>query len=169
MHAAVRGADLTAKLLAYARKGKTEMAVVDVHQVIGDVIEISKHTLPKKIEICRMLAAKQTTVVGDRNQLQNALTNLVINARDAMPDGGILTFMTALFTAQDSTIGSAGHAIEPDRYIKCSLKDTGIGMDEKTLVQAFEPFFTTKKKIRARGSDCRASTAPLKATMGMWN
>jgi len=72
----------------YARKGKIEMAVFDLHRIIGDVVDICTHTMDKKITIHQELAASRATILGDRNQLQNALINLAVNAKDAMPDGG---------------------------------------------------------------------------------
>jgi signal transduction histidine kinase/CheY-like chemotaxis protein len=146
-----RGADLTAKLLAYARKGKIEVTAFDMHQVIVDVVEICKHTMDKKITVHSNLDALQSTIMGDRNQLQNALTNLAVNAEDAMPDGGDLIFSTEVVGLSRSDPSRGAFIIAPGNYLRVRVADTGTGMDEATLAKAFEPFFTTKEKGKGTG------------------
>jgi signal transduction histidine kinase len=146
-----RAADLTAKLLSYARKGKIEMAIVDVHAVIGDVIDICKHTMNKNIILRQDLHASGAAVMGDRNQLQNALINLAVNAQDAMPRGGDLVFASEILDLTEAVLGFPAYTVIPGRYVKFTLTDTGIGMDAETLSRAMEPFFTTKEKGKGTG------------------
>jgi signal transduction histidine kinase/ActR/RegA family two-component response regulator len=151
INSTMRAADLTAKLLAYARKGKIEMSAFDIHQIIGDVIEICKHTMEKNIVIHEHLATSQATVMGDRNQLQNAIINLSLNAKDAMPMGGDLDFSTQIVDLTEASVVSPAYSVVPGRYLKFCLSDTGTGMDAATLSKAFEPFFTTKEKGKGTG------------------
>jgi Signal transduction histidine kinase len=165
-NSAVRAADLTAKLLAYARKGKIEMTVVDMHRAIGDVIDICQHTMDKKITIHQDLAAMQTTIMGDRNQLQNALTNLALNAKDAMPEGGDLTFTTEVVDLTEASLANPAYMVTPGRYLKFCLSDTGTGMDAATLARAFEPFFTTKEKGKGTGLGLSSVYGTIKSHNG---
>ncbi|MBN2036902.1 MAG: response regulator [Chitinispirillaceae bacterium] len=148
---AKRGADLTSKLLAYSRKGKIRMEQIDFYQVIDDVIEICRHTINKNIAVKKEFTTTTAFVMGERNQLQNALTNLVINAQDAMPDGGELTFQTTREKVLEGSPVQKKHAVAPGTYIRLTLRDTGCGMDPATLGQAFDPFFTTKEKGKGTG------------------
>jgi len=121
---------------------------VDVHKVIGEVVALLEHSIDKQIEIRQLLEARQHRVLGDLTQIQNALINLAINARDAMPDGGTLTFRT-------SVVELAADPAEPEvragRYLQVCVSDTGTGMDAETLSHVFEPFFTTKEQGKGTG------------------
>ena len=151
INSTIRAADLTAKLLAYARKGRIEMSAFDLHQIISDVIEICEHTMDKKIVIRQELAASQVTIMGDRNQLQNAIINLSLNAKDAMPEGGEMSFSTEILELSEHSVINPAYNVVPGCYCKFCLSDTGIGMDAATLAKAFEPFFTTKEKGKGTG------------------
>jgi signal transduction histidine kinase len=166
VNSSVRAADLTSKLLAYARKGKIEMAVFDLHRIIGDVVDICTHTMDKKITIRQDLAASRATILGDRNQLQNALINLAVNAKDAMPDGGDLTFATEVVDLTEASLGHPAYMVSPGRYLKLRLSDTGTGMDTATLAKAFEPFFTTKEKGRGTGLGLSSVYGTIKSHNG---
>lgn len=161
-----RAADLTAKLLAYARKGKIEMMAFDMHEIIEDVIDICKHTLDRKIVISQKLAAQRVIIMGDRNQIQNALINLAVNARDAMPDGGKLTFTTENLDLSESAIVHTSYKVIPGSYLKFCLSDTGTGMDAATLARAFEPFFTTKRKSKGTGLGLSSIYGTIKSHTG---
>jgi signal transduction histidine kinase len=161
-----RAADLTAKLLAYARKGKIEMTVVNVNQIVEDVIDICEHTMNKNITIRQELKDPGAMVMGDRNQLQNALTNLVLNARDAMPQGGDLLFATRVIDLTEETLGFPKYMVTPGRYLKFSLTDTGTGMDALTLSRAMEPFFTTKEKGKGTGLGLASVYGTVKSHTG---
>jgi PAS domain S-box-containing protein len=137
-----RSADLTRQLLAFARRGNYQVVAVDVHALVGEVVALLERSLDKRITIRRDLAASSAVVTGDPTQLQNALLNLGINARDAMPDGGELSIKTSVVNA-----GASGS----ERLLRIVVADTGTGMSEETLKHLFEPFFTTKEPGKGTG------------------
>lgn len=139
-----RAADLVAQLLAFSRRGKIQSITVDVHEVIDKAVKLLEHTIDRKIVIEREFKASARLTSGDPTQLQNAILNLAVNARDAMPDGGTLTFATDLVTLNDDFCCQHGLYAGGGVYIEVSVTDTGIGMDKEILSQIFEPFFTTK-------------------------
>ncbi len=167
LEAARRSADLTAKLLAFARRGTVEMAPVDLHATILDVFAILEHTIDRRITIVKKLDAPVATVVGDRTQLQNAILNLAVNARDAMPDGGTMAFTTRLVKAEEAPWRGTRPAHIPTHFIKLSVGDTGIGMDEPTLQRIFEPFFTTKQLGKGTGLGLASVYGTLEAHRGL--
>ena len=135
-----RSADLTRQLLAFARKGKYLSVPVDLHELLGEVADLVGHSFDKRIEIRLQLNAASSTLLGDPAMLENALMNLALNARDAMPQGGILSFCTELRVLE-------AHALldlAPGTFLFLSIQDNGSGMDEETRQHIFEPFFTTK-------------------------
>ncbi|MBN1610713.1 MAG: response regulator [Polyangiaceae bacterium] len=140
--AANRAADLTAKLLAFARKGKNLSVSVDVHGLIGEVVSLLERSIDPRVTLRVELHASCACVTGDPTQLQNALLNLALNARDAMPEGGTVTFRTKGVVV-GATAGSVG-SVTPGDYLRVEVTDTGVGMDEATRQRIFEPFFTTK-------------------------
>ena len=139
-----RSADLTRKLLAFARKGSLVCEPVDLHQIIHEVVSLLRHTLDKRIVLRTRLTAERWVVEGDPAQLENALMNLAINARDAMPGGGMLAIDTRIRTLDDAICRTMPYEISPGTYLEVGLTDTGTGMDRETLHHIFEPFFTTK-------------------------
>ena len=139
-----RAADLVQQLLAFARPAPTSRAPLDIHDVIQEVIRILTHTIDPRIEIHKRLAAGETTIEGDRSAVQSALLNLGVNARDAMPDGGKLSFATRVVDVDKETCRRFGHSIQPGRYVEVSVSDDGTGMSADVQARVFEPFFTTK-------------------------
>ncbi len=139
-----RAADLTGKLLAFARKGRYQSVSVDMHKIIAEVVALLDRTIDKRIRIVLKLGALQAMVDGDPTQLQNTLLNIAINARDAMPDGGEITFSTAMETPDHACCWNHPHDLQPVPHILIGIADTGTGMDEETKKHVFEPFFTTK-------------------------
>jgi PAS domain S-box-containing protein len=139
--AAHRAADLTQQLLAFSRKGKYLNVPVDMHRIITEVVTLLERSIDKRIVIRQELAADPSSVLGDPTQLQTALLNLAINARDAMPHGGVLTFSTTV-------VAIPGDQANPQQaaglHLHIRVSDTGCGMDAESLRHAFEPFFTTK-------------------------
>jgi len=147
--AARRASDLTQKLLAFSRKGKFLSTPVNIHSVINDVVEMARRSIDRKIEIKQILEANPSTVLGDMTQLQNALLNLAINARDAMmPGGGELVFATKAVEIRDKSLDSE---LSQGKYVEICVRDTGMGMTEDVLKHLFEPFFTTKEKGKGTG------------------
>jgi signal transduction histidine kinase/ActR/RegA family two-component response regulator len=141
IHAAERGAKLTAQLLAFARKQHLENAPVDVAAVAGRIRDILRSTLGGKLAVETRTATGLWPVYTDATQLELALLNLAINARDAMPEGGSLVISGA-----NRPAGTGGIPTElPHRdYVMIAVSDTGIGMSEEVKEKAFDPFFTTK-------------------------
>ncbi len=146
-----RASDLTAKLLAFARKGKYLSVPVDLHRIINEVTGILQHTVDKKIEIRQHLDAQLPVTKGDPTQIQNAIMNLALNARDAMPSGGELIFSTSIKSPGVDFCSRSVFKISPGHYVRISIADSGVGMDEDTQSQMFEPFFTTKEKKGGTG------------------
>ena len=138
-----RGATLAAQLLAFARRQQLSPAVVAPARLVAGMSEMLHRALGETIKVETHLAPDLWNVLADRNQLENALLNLAINARDAMRGGGQLTI-----TAHNVTLDAAqahGHdALAPGDYLVFSVADTGVGMPPEVVEHAFEPFFTTK-------------------------
>ncbi len=146
--AANRGADLTKRLLAFARRQPLSPKTVDVNHLISGMDGLLRRTLGEQIDISVVAAPDLWTARIDPSELENAILNLCINARDAMPQGGNLTISTA-----NTTIGvEAGSTeLEAGQYVQLTIADTGIGMDRATLERVFEPYFTTKEIGRGSG------------------
>jgi signal transduction histidine kinase/ActR/RegA family two-component response regulator len=138
-----RGAELTGQLLAFARKGRIQKVPVNVHELVSHISLLLQHSLDKKITVVLDLAAQNPFIIGDPTNMQNILMNLAMNARDAMPQGGTLTFTTANGELDDLLKKSHPEAMTGG-YIHLSVRDTGVGMDDYTKTRLFEPFFTTK-------------------------
>jgi PAS domain S-box-containing protein len=143
MTAADRAANLTKQLLAFSRKGKYLTVTVDIHKIIAETVALLEHSIDKRTEIRKDLQANPHFVIGDPTQLQNAMLNLAVNARDAMPNGGELTFATSVVSlAADPAVPD----LQPGRHVQILVSDTGSGMDDMVMKHLFEPFFTTKEK-----------------------
>jgi PAS domain S-box-containing protein len=148
---AKHSAALTRQLLAFARKGKYQTVPVNMHTVIDEVVELLRHSIDKRIVIRKGLFAETPMVTGDQAQLQNAILNLVLNARDAMPDGGRLEFTTTIVTLVEQDCRTQGLDLSPGRHLRISVADTGTGMTEEVHRHLFEPFFTTKPSGKGTG------------------
>jgi PAS domain S-box-containing protein len=151
LSASERAADLTEKLLTFARKGRIEMTVVDLHELVHETIGLLSHTLGKNIQMTKNLAAQIYTVTGDRTRLENMLINFSVNARDAMPEGGAIHFETESLTIHNGDLSEKVFGIKPGRYLLLSVSDTGTGMTEEVKAKLFEPFFTTKEIGKGTG------------------
>jgi two-component system, cell cycle sensor histidine kinase and response regulator CckA len=149
-----KAADLTQQLLSFARKGTYKAVELDVHDVVRSVVGLLTHTIDKRIRIVERLSAPQSSIRGDYMLLQNALLNLGLNARDAMPDGGSLTFTTELVgpgSVECSADKTVTKLVQQGCFLRIRVSDTGTGMDEHTRRRAFEPFFTTKPPGKGTG------------------
>ena len=142
------GVELTKQLLGFARGGKYDVKPTNLNELIVKSSQMFGRT-KKEITIHRQLEADAWTVEADRGQIEQVLLNLYVNAWQAMPGGGDIYLETKNFTVDDSSLGLAG--LEPGRYVRISVIDTGVGMDDKTLQRIFEPFFSTKKMGRGSG------------------
>ncbi|WP_372785697.1 response regulator [Phenylobacterium sp.] len=137
--AAERGASLTRQLLAFSRSQKLELRPFMVSELIDEMRDLLVRTLGPDIELVFALGEDQAPVMSDRTQLELAVLNLVINARDAMPNGGRLTIATGV-----RHIEAANPLLDPGDYVELSVTDTGEGMPPEVMDRAFDPFFTTK-------------------------
>lgn len=148
--AAERASELTHQLLGFARKGKMRNTDVDVHLVINEVITLLDRTIDKSIVIQTQLRAEKHFIRGDATQIQQIILNLAVNARDAMKDGGNLTFHsdTVDFNSE-STRRLSG--LQPGTYLLLQVSDTGAGIPKELQDRIFEPFFTTKDQGEGTG------------------
>ncbi len=154
MKAAMRGADLTRRLLAFARQQVLEPRVVDLETLIGGMYELLRRSMTGDIELRVVTGPKVWPVRIDPSQLENAVLNLVINARDAMPGGGAIIIRThneTIANAGTESVGGRGSDTKPGDYAVLEVVDTGTGMTPETLKRAFEPFFTTKDVGKGSG------------------
>ena len=140
--AAKRAAALTHRLLAFSRRQTLDPKPVDVNRLIGEMEDLIRRTVGPQIELEVVGASGLWTALVDANQLENALLNLCINARDAMPDGGRLTIETANKWLDER--GAREREVPPGQYLSLNVSDTGSGMSAETAARAFDPFFTTK-------------------------
>jgi two-component system, cell cycle sensor histidine kinase and response regulator CckA len=147
--AADRAATLTRQLLAFSRKQLLELRVVDVNIVIGDMERLLRPLIGENIELITHLSPDAGHTRADAGQLEQVIMNLVVNAKDAMPEGGKLTVQSADVTVRQNF--REHRFIHPGRYCVISVADTGIGMDKDTQSRIFEPFFTTKEKGKGTG------------------
>jgi PAS domain S-box-containing protein len=143
MTSAGRASALTHRLLAFSRRQPLEPRPVRANPLVASMEDLLRRTLGERIELELVLAGGLWPTLCDPNQLENALLNLAINARDAMPDGGKLTIETGNAHLDSAYVAARGD-LQPGQYVCLSVTDTGTGMDAETLVKAFEPFFTTK-------------------------
>ena len=151
MQGAKRAAALTSRLLAFSRQQALTPQSLDANKLVAGVCELLRRTLGETIVLETMLGDGLWRTYADPNQLENALLNLALNARDAMPDGGKLTIETANATLDKAYIASLGDSIEPGEYVMIPVTDTGAGMGKTTQERAFDPFFTTKEVGKGTG------------------
>jgi signal transduction histidine kinase/ActR/RegA family two-component response regulator len=145
---AQRGAALTQRLLAFSRRQELKPEPVDVPQLVSGMKELLERALGHGVELQTQFSSRLPAALVDANQLELALLNVALNARDAMPTGGTLT----ISAHEDTQTGNAADApLEPGDYVRIVIADTGIGMDEVTLAKATEPFFTTKGPGKGTG------------------
>lgn len=159
-------ADLTKKLLAFSRKGKSVNTLVDIHEVINEVCTLLERSIDKSVSLHHEFEAAPATVIGDAGLLQNALLNLGLNARDAMPKGGELTFHTEIIILTRQNIASHHIEVDPGEYLRINVSDTGTGMDKATINRIFEPFFTTKPEGKGTGMGLPAVYGTAKEHQG---
>jgi signal transduction histidine kinase/ActR/RegA family two-component response regulator len=140
--AAERGAKLTAQMLAFSRKQEVEVRSVDVSAAIRGMDDLLRRTLGPQVRVMHDLADDLWPALADPVQLELALLNLAVNARDAMPDGGDLTFRARSVSIADGAAMSSG--LTAGDYVRVQITDTGTGMSEEVSARALEPFYTTK-------------------------
>ncbi len=174
---AKRAKDLTMNLLTFARKEKLEVRPIDAGQLISELIDLLTRSLPKKIRMESICATEETQLSADVNQILQALLNVCINAADAMPDGGTLTISSEDVELGRRECGSLT-GVEPGRYCRIAITDTGHGMTPEEIEKVFTPFYTTKERgkgtglgmsitqgiVHNHGGDIRIESEPGKGT-----
>ncbi|MGE4047743.1 MAG: ATP-binding protein, partial [Acetobacteraceae bacterium] len=147
--AAARAAALTHRLLAFARRQRLDPKLVDANKLVAGMEELIRRTIGPSVELETVLAVGLWPTLCDPNQLENALLNLCINARDAMPDGGRLTIETTNSWLDDR--GAGQRDMQPGQYVAICVTDTGTGMPPDIVERVFDPFFTTKPTGQGTG------------------
>ena len=148
--AADRATTLTRQLLAFSRKQLLELKVVDVNSIVADMERLLQPLIGETIELSTKPAPDAGYTRADAGQLEQVLMNLVVNAKDAMPNGGRIVIKTENITLDDTHRGEQMF-IRPGNYVVLSVTDNGAGMDKDTQSRIFEPFFTTKEKGKGTG------------------
>ncbi len=144
LEGAKRAAKLTHRLLAFSRQQALEPVPLDLNKLIGGISELLMRTVGSPVTMETVLAGGLWLTLADANQMENALINLVVNAKDAMPEGGKITIETANGYL-DETYTAGFNDVSPGQYTVLSVTDTGIGIEPRILDRVFEPFFTTKQ------------------------
>jgi len=147
---AMRGGSLTQRLLAFARKQVLEPRPVDANKLVSGMSDLLRRTLGETIQTEVILAGGLWRIYADAHQLETVILNLVVNARDAMPEGGKLTIETANTHLDEGYVGRHTD-IPPGQFVLLCISDTGTGMSPEIMAKAFDPFFTTKSAGRGTG------------------
>ncbi len=145
-----RAASLTRRLLAFARRQPLSPTVLDINRVLGDMSEMLRRTLGEQIVLETVVAGGLWRVNVDRQELEQAILNICVNARDAMPDGGKLTIESGN-AHLDEAYAASNLEVSAGQYVMIAITDTGAGMSPEVRDKAFEPFFTTKDVGRGTG------------------
>ena len=146
LEGAQRAAALTSRLLAFSRQQPLEPVSVDANALVTSMLGLLRSTLGEHVAAETRLASDLSPTLVDPNQLESAIVNLAVNARDAMPDGGRITI-----TTQNAVVGEDNTEIAPGAYVLVEVADTGTGMPPEVVAQIFEPFFTTKPVGKGTG------------------
>jgi PAS domain S-box-containing protein len=151
IHGADRAAQLTRQLLAFARRQPLEPKVVNLGRLVGDMADMLNRALGESVGVETVIAGGLWNTLADPAQVESAILNLAINARDAMPEGGKLTIELTNAALDEAYTNREGVEIEPGQYVLLAISDTGHGMPAATLARVFEPFFTTKGVDKGTG------------------
>jgi len=146
---ALRAASLTQRLLAFSRRQSLDSKPLPVNELITTLYDLLDRTVTEQINLTLDLCAGAPWVLADANQLENAILNLVINARDAMPDGGVITVSTQAIKVCE--LRAELEALQPGEYVRVEVRDTGTGIPPNLIDKVFEPFFTTKPQGQGTG------------------
>jgi PAS domain S-box-containing protein len=147
---AERGADLARQLLGLGRQGKSESVPIRVGDVLGRVVRIISSTFDRRIQVQTRTESGPLWADANPGQLEQAILNLCINARDAMPEGGVLALESSRVTLGEGDSSRPSHCL-PGNYARLTVRDTGVGIAPQVLARIFDPFFTTKEPGRGSG------------------
>lgn len=150
-NAARRAADLTQQLLIFSRRDIVKPEALDLNEILTDLERLLVRTLGEHVELRTNFERGLWTVLADRGQFEQIVINLAVNARDAMPDGGVLCIDTSNVELDEEFVRLNPDSIAPGKYVRLTVADSGEGMDRATADRAFEPFFSTKTEARGTG------------------
>jgi signal transduction histidine kinase/ActR/RegA family two-component response regulator len=150
-HGAERAATLTARLLAFSRKQPLDPRAVDAARLVTGLADLLERTLGEAVDLQTVVGAGLWKTFVDAGELENALVNLAVNARDAMPEGGRLTIETSNAWLDEDYLAMVTEPVQAGQYVLVAVSDTGSGMDAETIARVFEPFFTTKAVGKGTG------------------
>ena len=142
--ASMRAATLVQRLLTFSRQHPQEVKAVDINRLVGEMSELLHRSIGETVVVETVLASGLWKTAIDPNQLENAILNLAVNARDSMPKGGRLTIETSNAYLDEAYVNRSGAEVKPGQFILVAVSDTGEGMPPEVRDKAFEPFFTTK-------------------------
>lgn len=165
---AMRGGEMVKQILVFARGMGGEQSFIDPHHLVLDVQSILKETIGKKIQVGTKIDESLWKIVGDLTQLHQVLMNLCINARDAMPNGGLLT-ISCENTHVDENFARMLPDVSPGNYVMLTVTDTGVGMSRDVIEKIFDPFFTTKDVGKGTGLGLSTVHAIVKSHGGFIN
>jgi PAS domain S-box-containing protein len=151
MQATRRAATLTQRLLAFSRQQPLDPKPIDANKLVAGMSDLLWRTLGETVVLETVLAGGLWRTQADPNQLENAILNLAVNARDAMPDGGKLTIETVNAHLDEAYVEALTEPVPPGQYVLVAVSDTGTGMSKATMEKVFEPFFTTKEVGKGTG------------------
>jgi signal transduction histidine kinase len=146
-----RAATLTQRLLAFSRQQSLSPQPIDANKLVSGISDLLRRTIGEAVSLETVMAGGLWNAHADPNQLENAIVNLAVNARDAMPEGGKLTIETGNCYLDEAYVGTLAEPVRPGQYVMIAVADSGFGMDAATRERAFEPFFTTKDVGRGTG------------------
>lgn len=151
LEAAQRAASLTKKLLAFSRQQPKASTPVDVNRILKDSIDLLGSTIDKRIRLHPAISEGQLSIIGDPSQLQNSFMNLLINASQAMPEGGDIYISSEPIEIDAIYCNLSAFEVSPGNYVKVEIRDTGSGIPQENIDKIFEPFFTTKEVGKGTG------------------
>jgi len=151
LQATDRAAELTKKLLDFSRKNTLVKETLDVHGIVKETLDILVRSVEPHIQIINRNNAVTAISYCNRTSIQNVILNLCVNARDAMPEGGMLNVSTSNRYLDETYCSRSPFSIKPGWFVEIAVSDTGCGMDQETIRHVFEPFYTTKEVGRGTG------------------
>lgn len=163
---ATRAGKLTEQLLAFSRKGTAALVAVNVHDLVAETVDLLRTSIDKRICIETNLAAPASVISGDPTQIQMALLNLGVNARDAMTEAGTLTISTSSVHLDSIECEALNEQLRAGEYIQIEFRDTGCGMNKEVLSRIFEPYYTTKGVGKGTGLGLASVHGAVRRTRG---